>query len=553
MIEELRIQNLAVIEDTTLTFPTSYTALVGETGAGKSLVVDSLSLLTGERSDFSLVRDKTKKAVISALFSLSDSFLNDHPELKEYVGDDHTLLLKRSLLPDKSTRCSLNDEPLTLAKFRSVTSHLISIHSQGAKSELLDPTKQIIYLDRYGGEKLQKAKEQYQKAYSLYLAAQKEKEERIATNKELDRDYLEFQIKEIEKAHLQENEIEDLNKEYESLRSYERIKEKFSAFYEETEAGSPTLSDRLGNAISALSPFRDTELSEKAEALRESCEDTLASLDDFTDAFKNLNGDPKRIDEINERLFELKGLQRKYGKSTAEILAHLKDYKDKLSRLDSFEEEIKELDEKIEKAKEDASVKAETLSKLRKEAGAKMSAAIGGELSSLGLRKNGFRVEVADAELSSEGKDRVRFSVSLNAGLGEEELAKAASGGEASRLMLALKIVLNALDPYDLLVFDEIDTGVSGKTAALVAKKIRSLASSSQILVISHIPQVVASAESAIRIEKKTENGMTSTKAKLLDQDGFVNALAGMLSGEKVNAAALDAAKALIAEVHSEK
>ena len=129
----------------------------------------------------------------------------------------------------------------------------------------------------------------------------------------------------------------------------------------------------------------------------------------------------------------------------------------------------------------------------------------------------------------------------------------AVSGGEASRLMLALKIVLNALDPYDLLVFDEIDTGVSGKTAALVAKKIRSLASSSQILVISHIPQVVASAESAIRIEKKTENGMTSTKAKLLDQDGFVNALAGMLSGEKVNAAALDAAKALIAEVNSEK
>ena len=548
MIEELRIVNLAVIEDTTLTFPTLYTALVGETGAGKSLVVDSLSLLSGERGDFSLVRDKEKKAFVSALFKLSKDFLEKHPELKDYADENGELLVKRSLLPDKSSRCSLNDEPVTLGVFKKVTEHLISIHSQGAKSELLDPSKQMFYLDLYGGKKIAEAKKDYEKAYSALQAAKKEKQDLLDADKELDRDYLSFQVEEIEKAHLKEHEIEDLNAEYESLRSYEKIKEKYVSFLEETETGSPTLSDRLGNALNALAPFRDTDLASQADELRSHCLETLDSLDSFKKAFSELDGDPTRIDEINERLFELKGLQRKYGKTTDAILGKLKEYKEKLSKLDSFEEEKDRLDQKIKEAEEEAKKKASVLSDIRKETGKKMSAAIGKEMADLGLRKNGFRVDIKEVPLNSEGIDQVSFYVALNQGLGEAELAKAASGGEASRLMLSLKVVLNALDPYDLLVFDEVDTGVSGKTASLVAHKIKSLTSSSQVLVISHLPQVVSSATSAILIAKKTSEGKTITKATSLDEKSFVEAVAKMLSGDKVADSAIKAAEDLIAE-----
>lgn len=548
MIEELRIVNLAVIEDTTLTFPTLYTALVGETGAGKSLVVDSLSLLSGERGDFSLVRDKEKKAFVSALFKLSEDFLEKHPELKDYADENGELLVKRSLLPDKSSRCSLNDEPVTLSVFKKVTEHLISIHSQGAKSELLDPSKQMFYLDLYGGKKIAEAKIDYEKAYSALQAKKKEKQDLLDADKELDRDYLSFQVEEIEKAHLKEHEIEDLNAEYESLRSYEKIKEKYVSFLEETETGSPTLSDRLGNALNALAPFRDTDLASQADELRSHCLETLDSLDSFKKAFSELDGDPKRIDEINERLFELKGLQRKYGKTTDAILGKLKEYKEKLSKLDSFEEEKDRLDQKIKEAEEEAKKKAIILSDIRKETAKKMSTAIGKEMADLGLRKNGFRVDIKEVPLNSEGIDQVSFYVALNQGLGEAELAKAASGGEASRLMLSLKVVLNALDPYDLLVFDEVDTGVSGKTASLVAHKIKSLTSSSQVLVISHLPQVVSSATSAILIAKKTSEGKTITKATSLDEKSFVEAVAKMLSGDKVADSAIKAAEDLIAE-----
>ncbi len=551
MIEELHIANLAVIEDTTLEFHSRYTALIGETGAGKSLVVNSLLLLTGQRSDYSLIRDKSKKAVISGLFHLDKSFISKHEEIAPYVDEQGELIVKRVLNPDKTGRCYLNDEIVSLNEFKTATNHLIDIHSQNAKNDLLDEMKQIRYVDEYLKDDIAKAKKDYQVSYKAYLDAKEDLKNLLEQDKELDRDYLSFQIAEIEKYHLQENEIEDLNSEYESLRGYGKLKEKYDNFLVVSESGQGSLSERLSSSVSSLRGLKDTDLAPIAELCLDDVISLQEHLRDLDMTFKDMSNDPRRLDYINERLFNLKGLQRKYGKSTKEILDKLNDYKEKLNRLDSFEDEKIRLEEVIKTKEKELALKAETLTSLRIKAGEELSLDIGKEMSSLGLRKNAFRVEVKNKDYSLDGKDNVTFKVSLNEGLDENSLAKAASGGESSRLMLALKVVLNALDPYDVLVFDEIDTGISGKTASLVAKKIKSISKDSPLIVISHLPQVVASSNSAVYIEKKNKDNMTSSVSKTLKDTEIRDYVARMLSGDQVTPAALSQADELIKEYQS--
>lgn len=547
MIQELNIKNLAVIEDTTLNFQNEYVALVGETGAGKSLIVDSLSLLAGERTDTSLVRDHEKKASVSAVFQLSEDFQRKHPEVAEYL-EGNSLFMRRVIFPDKTSRCYLNDEPVSLTEFRSVTAHLIDIHSQGAKSELLDETKQVNYLDAFGKEKLLKAKIVFQKAYSELEEKKNELKSLIEENKEYDPDYLSFQIKEIKKYDLQEDEIENLNAEYEQSRGFERLKEKYQNFLASVEPNDHGLSDLLGHAITRLSTFQETELSAQAQMAKEKCYEASEALEQLNAAFSAMNTNPKRLDYINQRLFDLKGLQRKYGKTTSEILAKLHDYESKLSFSENFEAKKEDLEIEIKKLQDNVLVKAKQLSEIRLATAKKLDEKIGVEMALLGLRKNAFKTNLIPVELSENGLEHISFEVALNEGLGYAPLAKAASGGESSRLMLALKTVLNALDPYDVLVFDEIDTGVSGKQASLIAHKIQDISTSSQVIVISHLPQVIASSYSAVWIEKITENGVTKTVASELKKDNKKEFIAKMLSGKELTEAALSQAETLMKE-----
>ena len=547
MIQELNIRNLAVIEDTTLSFESGYVSLVGETGAGKSLIVDSLSLLAGERSDTSLVRDKSQKTSVTAVFTLNPSYQEQHLEVKEYL-DGNTLILRRTIFPDRSSRCYLSDQPVSLNEFREVTKHLIDIHSQGAKSELLDESCQIRYIDAFGKDKIQKTKS------AFFLSFQKltEKKEALTRlleeNREYDPEYLEFQIREIQKYNLQENEIESLNEEYEQSRGFVRLKEKFQTFLQATEPSEEGLSELLGHAITRLSSFQETELSATATIAKEKCLEASEALRELEQSFRAMDVNPKRLDYINQRLFELKTLQRKYGKTTKEILSKLHDYESKLDLSRSFSQRKADLDEEITVLQKDAEEKALALRKVREETARKLDCGIGAEMASLGLRKNAFRTAFVPAELGPNGSDHVFFEVALNEGLGYAPLAKAASGGESSRLMLALKSVLNGLDPYDLLVFDEIDTGVSGAQASLIAHKIREISSSSQVIVISHLPQVIASSSSSIWIEKETSEGIVRTKARKMIDAEKKTFIAKMLSGEEVTSAALEQAKVLMKE-----
>lgn len=552
MIQELHIENLAVREDATLEFTANDVALVGETGAGKSLVVSSLLLLRGERADYSLVRDKAKKASVSALFVPSQSFLSSHEERKEDL-EDGILLLKRTLNPDKTSRYYINGSPVSLSERKEVTSHLIDIHSQASRYDLLDEGKQLSYLDKYGKEPLAKAKKAFDSAYQNYLKKKEEKEALISTHKERDRDYLAFQISEIEKYHIKEHEIEDLNAEYSSFREREERKRKYDDFLSSIENGNQSLTQTLQTCVNKLHPFLTSSYKEKAEQLISLANEREDSLSSFYDSFSNIEKNAARRDEINARLFELKGLRRKYGKTTDEILSKYHTYQSRLKERDSYEELRKEKDEEIKNAKEEARKKAENLSLLRKESAAKREKNIGSEREALGLLKGGFKAELIPNELASNGLEHACFSVRLNKGLGFAPLKKAASGGEASRLRLALKVVLNALDPYDLLVLDEIDTGVSGKQASLMANKVKERSKITQVVLISHLPQALSSVDAAILISKKTKDGTTKTTAKSLTKEETILEIARRLSLENRTESALNQARVLYDSYHKEK
>lgn len=552
MIQELHIENLAVREDATLEFTANDVALVGETGAGKSLVVSSLLLLRGERADYSLVRDKAKKASVSALFVPSQSFLSSHEERKEDL-EDGILLLKRTLNPDKTSRYYINGSPVSLSEMKEVTSHLIDIHSQASRYDLLDEGKQLSYLDKYGKEPLAKAKKAFDLAYQNYLKKKEEKETLISTHKERDRDYLAFQISEIEKYHIKEHEIEDLNAEYSSFREREERKRKYDDFLSSIENGNQSLTQTLQTCVNKLHPFLTSSYKEKAEQLISLANERADSLSSFYDSFSNIEKNAARRDEINARLFELKGLRRKYGKTTDEILSKYHTYQSRLKERDSYEELRKEKDEEIKNAKEEARKKAENLSLLRKESAAKREKNIGSEREALGLLKGGFKAELIPNELASNGLEHACFSVRLNKGLGFAPLKKAASGGEASRLRLALKVVLNALDPYDLLVLDEIDTGVSGKQASLRANKVKERSKITQVVLISHLPQALSSVDAAILISKKTKDGTTKTTAKSLAKEKIILEIARRLSLENRTESALNQARVLYDSYHKGK
>ena len=550
MLTSLHIKNLALMEDASVELEKPSIALIGETGAGKSLIVESLSLLFGARADYSFVRDREKKASVSALFVLEEEFLSRFPHLQEVIEEDHTLLLERVLCPDKSSRYLINGQLYPLSQYRHIIDHLIDIHSQKSHSDILDEEKQLLYIDRYGKERLQKVKTQFQESYEKYQEAKKELKDFEEQNKELDTDYLSFQLEEIDRYQLKENEIEDLEEELRSIKDLTQVQNRYEELQEILSSSEPSLEEQLSQVERSLRSLMN------AKPLEESAKECLLSLRTFTsslhnvkDMYESLAIDENRIDAINERLFSLKNLQRKYGKSSAEILKKRDDFAKKLAFAENFQAERERLENNVLVSKEKAIKDAELLSKERVRSCIGLTKDISKELEELGLRKNGFNARLTRVELNQEGIDNGLFFVSLNDGLEEESLKKAASGGETSRLLLALKSVLNNLNPYNCLIFDEIDTGVSGKQAGLVAKKISAISKISQTITISHSPQVVASQEQGILVYKQNENSTTKTHVRALSEEEMIQELAKMLSSSEVSETALAQARTLRAEL----
>ena len=547
MLANLRIENFAIIEDIDINFSKGMNVLMGETGAGKSIIIDALDLLSGGRSTFSKLRDDSKKAFIEGRFVFEDDFVEKNEEIKEYL-EGNELVISRVLLPNKTSSCRINGLTTSLSNVQKIMKKVIDIHSQGDNSLLLDERNYLSLLDNYLEEKdYDELKNKVSANYKKINLKQKEIEDYKKETNLVDEDYLRYQVEEISRFNLKENEIEDLNEELYSLDEYSKINDSFKAFKDFYYGNNSISVDSFLSSLKGfITPLNKSLLENEASKAIESIYELENNLDEIFSKYDKLDFSEERIDEINSRLYELSGLQHKFGKRTSDILARYEDYKTKLDNISNYQENLDKLESELEALRDETMKDSIKLSSLREKRSTKLIKAINDELNDLGIKEGGFSISLERKELSSFGIDQVSFMISLNKGMKFVSLKEAASGGENSRLMLALKTVFNKINPYDVMIFDEIDVGISGNIAFKVSKKIEEISSSSQVIVISHLVQVVANGDNHLFVYKEDGEEKTTSHIKYLTEEELVNEVAKMLSLDKVSESSLASSRELI-------
>ena len=547
MLANLRIENFAIIEDIDINFSKGMNVLMGETGAGKSIIIDALDLLSGGRSTFSKLRDDSKKAFIEGRFVFEDDFVEKNEEIKEYL-EGNELVISRVLLPNKTSSCRINGLTTSLSNVQKIMKKVIDIHSQGDNSLLLDERNYLSLLDKYLEEKdYDELKNKVSANYKKINLKRKEIEDYKKETNLVDEDYLRYQVEEISRFNLKENEIEDLNEELYSLDEYSKINDSFKAFKDFYYGNNSISVDSFLSSLKGfITPLNKSLLENEASKAIESIYELENNLDEMFAKYDKLDFSEERIDEINRRLYELSGLQHKFGKRTSDILARYEDYKTKLDNISNYQENLDRLENELEALRDETMKDSIKLSSLREKRSTKLIKAINDELNDLGIKEGGFSISLERKELSASGIDQVNFMISLNKGMKFVSLKEAASGGENSRLMLALKTVFNKINPYDVMIFDEIDVGISGNIAFKVSKKIEEISSSSQVIVISHLVQVVANGDNHLFVYKEDGEEKTTSHIKYLTEEELVNEVAKMLSLDKVSESSLASSRELI-------
>ena len=547
MLANLRIENFAIIEDIDINFSKGMNVLMGETGAGKSIIIDALDLLSGGRSTFSKLRDDSKKAFIEGRFVFEDDFIEKNEEIKEYL-EGNELVISRVLFPNKTSSCRINGLTTSLSNVQKIMKKVIDIHSQGDNSLLLDERNYLSLLDNYLEEKdYDELKNKVSANYKKINLKRKEIEDYKKETNLVDEDYLRYQVEEISRFNLKENEIEDLNEELHSLDEYSKINDSFKAFKDFYYGNNSISVDSFLSSLKGfITPLNKSLLENEASKAIESIYELENNLDEMFSKYDKLDFSEERIDEINRRLYELSGLQHKFGKRTSDILARYEDYKTKLDNISNYQENLDKLESELEALRDETMKDSIKLSSLREKRSTKLIKAINDELNDLGIKEGGFSISLERKELSSFGIDQVNFMISLNKGMKFVSLKEAASGGENSRLMLALKTVFNKINPYDVMIFDEIDVGISGNIAFKVSKKIEEISSSSQVIVISHLVQVVANGDNHLFVYKEDGEEKTTSHIKYLTEEELVNEVAKMLSLDKVSESSLASSRELI-------
>ena len=556
MLLSLHIENIAVIEQADISFREGLNVLTGETGAGKSIIIDALHAVTGARVSREIVRTGASRGLVSASFDAEDA--DAWCAENEIEPEDGLLIITRIISKDGKTSCRVNGIHVTTAQLRDLGSFLVDIHGQNDGRQLMDESTHIRYLDAYAGLDLS--------SYSQIYLAYKDKEEEIraatdeADSRRLLAESLQFRVQELEKAALREGEEQELESRSMLLRNSERLREAVSEAYECLYGGDASAIDLTGTAqgcvsrASAWSPdlvSADHSLKEAEALLRDTAEllrDTLDSLD-FS---------PEEFDTVENRLSQLKRLEKKFGASDeSELIKVYRDAQERLSGLVYSEEALEELKAERDRLREKCEGLAAALSLSRKSAAVSLSERVERVLSELSMPSARFRVMVdprgGSQSFGPEGADHVVFLVSANAGEDPDRISKTASGGELSRIMLAVKSVFGEIDPVPTAVFDEIDTGVSGKAANRVAEKLSDIGRSRQVLCVSHLPQIAAMADAQFCIEKSERDGRTFTTVLELDRDGRRKELARLSGGDSITDLTLASAEELLADADRRK
>lgn len=560
MLSELSIQNFAIIESLSISFEKGLTVLTGETGAGKSIIIDAVHMLAGGRGSSEFIRHGEDKAVIEGLFILNN---DQHPLYKKAYEfgievEEGMVVLRRDMTKSGKSVCRVNGKLVTISVLREIGSTLIDIHGQHEHQELLNESMHITLLDQFGGADIGGALGEYQRVYRLYdetlkkLKGLSENEQKMAHRLDL----IQFQLDEIQKADLKINEDENLLEEKGKLANYERIFASLQSSYSALSAEQAGL-DWVGMAMGHLEDAAQLDLDYKE--IYEAVSNSFYQLEDSIRFLRNkleiMEFDPKRINEIEERLTEINQLKRKYGKTIEEILEYGAEIEEEIETIQNKETHIHQLEQELASVTKDLTLEGKQLSDLRRKIAEILTTLIHRELKDLYMEKTVFEVRFKENEsIQKNGMDFVEFFISTNPGEPLKPLAKIASGGEMSRIMLALKSIFSIHQGVTSIIFDEVDTGVSGRVAQAMGEKIYKISNNSQVLCISHLPQVAALSDTHLFISKKTaKDGRTKTSVRPLTMEEKITEISRMISGVEITDLTKQHAEELLQLAHEMK
>ena len=559
MLVGLHVKNLALIREEEVDFEEGLNILSGETGAGKSILIGSINLALGERATPDLIREGADAALVELTFQTKDKLVLDKmEELDLPIEEDGTILLTRRIQAGKSTS-KVNGETVTARTVKQLAEVLLDIHGQHEHQSLLKVEKHKSILDGYAGEELEKAKASCKEQVQLYKKAVKELEALSVddSTRKRELDLLSFEVEEIREANLQKGEDETLEKQYQKMVSGQKIAESLGQIQQILDGNGDGVQSQIGRAIREMQGV--TRFDEELEGMLQTLQDVDGLLSDFGHDLSryesSLEFDGEAFASCEERLNQVNHLKDKYGKTIEEVLAYGEEKAEALEKLSHIEETKAELEKTIQVAKEKALKDAAKVHDLREKAGKRLQKELTEALMEMNFLHVDFAVEVRAEEekLTTDGYDEVEFLISTNPGEKRKPLQMVASGGELSRIMLGLKTVFAEKDDIHTLIFDEIDTGISGKTAWKIAEKLGKLSKNHQVLCITHLPQIAAMADAHYCIEKTVEENRSVTRMTRLQEAERIGELARMLGSDESSEAARENAKDLIAQAQSVK
>lgn len=549
MLSNLQIENIAVIKSASIDFENGFNVMTGETGAGKSIVIDSLNAILGERTSRELIRSGADSASVCAEFqNVGDNVKNELEKLG--IEKDDTLIVSRKLTPDGKNVCRINGMPATVSMLKALGVQLVNIHGQLDNQSLLSPETHCSFIDKLAGSG--RELNEFKELYSLYIKKENELKSLNTDVNEKNRrlDILNYQIEEIQKADIRPGEKDELTEKLGFLRNAEKVLDLLHAAYAALNGDGemPGAADIAADATSKLLSAADysSDFAETANGVNDAAMNLSAYTEELRDKIYSLDYDPNETERAEERLDVIYRLSQKYGDSEEDILAYLENAEKERDALSFSDERAEQLRAETEKAYNEALAAAKKLSEIRIEAGKKFSADVERELAFLDMPSVKFIVNDSVGELYENGIDNIEFLLSANAGEEPKPLSKIASGGELSRIMLAIKCVLSELDDIDTLIFDEIDSGVSGRAALKIAAKMKELSKTHQVICVTHLAQIAAFADEHKLISKEEKDGRTYTCIASLDYNGRKYELARIMGGLTVTQSILNSAEELL-------
>lgn len=567
MLLELTIKDFAIIEHVTISFEDGLTVLTGETGAGKSIIIDAIGQLIGGRGSADFVRHESKRAEIEGIFSVEESVTRElnvlFGELDLPVIEEGTILLRREITNQGKSICRINGKLTTLGILRQVGQTLVDIHGQHEHQRLLQQDQHGGFLDRFAGKPVEKAKKEYRNLYKQYMQKKKQLNQFSDNEQQLAQrlDLLKYQYNEIADAKLMPGEDAELMEEKKLLENsehlYNAVRGSYDALYGDGKG--------LEWVMTAMNQLNEAaEIDESLANLNESVTSQYYLLEEASfslrDYFETITFDSERLQVIEDRLSEIQQLKRKYGATVDEVMEYASKIEEEMDTLSNREQRIEEWQEEVSALRKDLILEGTHLYEQRRRSAGQLEKAIQTQLKELYMKDTVFKVNIAkgnledgDGAITKEGIDKVSFQVATNKGEPLKSLEKIASGGEISRMILALKTILSRHEGVTSLIFDEVDTGVSGRVAQAIAEKIHRISANSQVLCITHLPQVAAMADTHMFISKETKQKRTITRVEALSANEKTEEISRMISGVEITDLTRQHANELIAQANHMK